>query len=209
MRYRSVLFDLDGTLTDSGPGIKNCIRYAYQKLNLTCPGEEELNTFVGPPLPDSFRRYGVCEEKILTAVSYFHQLYNQRGKYENEIYPGIENMLKMLNDKGLSLYVATSKPQALAEEILDHFSLSCYFEGIVGSDGQKKVTKANVIASLSNIVKKPAVMAGDTVYDIIGAQANHMPCIFVTWGYGKEETIADYKETMTVHNPDELLQYLL
>lgn len=206
-KYEYILFDLDGTLTDSGPGIKHCVRYAYEKLNIPCPPETELNTFVGPPLADSFLAHAVPKDKVDEAVRLFRSLYNVSGKFDNTPYPHIQEALALLKESGLHLYVATSKPQNVANEVLSHFKLDQYFERIEGSDS-KKVKKADVIASVIND-KDPSsiVMVGDTKYDVIGAAQNHIACIGVLWGYGKKKELQD--AAYIVQTPEELVKILI
>ncbi|MBQ9984322.1 MAG: HAD family hydrolase [Lachnospiraceae bacterium] len=209
---RIVLFDLDGTLTDPGLGITNSVIYALDKFGILVEDRSELYKFIGPPLLNSFMDfYGFDEEKANQAVIYYRELYNVTGKYENEVYEGVEEMLQTLKEQGLHLLVATSKPEYLAKDILEHFSLSQYFCVIAGSDLEgERNTKGKVIdyalkqyAEQYNVafeqVKQNAIMVGDRFHDIYGAKENGIQSIAVLYGYGNEEEFkqagADYIAT--------------
>lgn len=190
MKYRSVLFDLDGTLTDSGPGIVNCTIFTLKAFGLPIPTGEQLRTVVGPPLKDSFRRFGVPEDRLDQAVQVYRSRYVPIGKFENEPYPGIRQMLEALLEQGYRLYVATSKPEEISKEILSHFDLSRYFTIIRGAtDDSTRSTKSEVIAALldEGLNPRECVMVGDTAYDVLGAASFGIPAIGVAWGYGKAE----------------------
>ena len=126
MKYKNLLFDLDGTLTDSSEGIIKCVLYTYEKMQLTPPGESELFTFIGPPLSQSFVKHGVPENDKDRAVAIYRERYNSIGKFENAPYPGMVELLQKLKDDGFKLYVATSKPEKTAIEVLEHHLLLFY-----------------------------------------------------------------------------------
>ena len=132
-KYKNILFDLDGTLTDSSEGIIKSAQYAYEKLGIKCPPEETLFTFIGPPLGDSFIRNGVPEERREEAVRVYRERYNVVGKYENKPYDGMIPLLKRLKEEGFHLYVATSKPEKTALDVLEHFDMTKYFDEIAGA----------------------------------------------------------------------------
>lgn len=184
---KMILFDLDGTLTDSGEGIMNCAIYALSHYGIPAPTEKELRTFVGPPLTESFARFGVPAEQIDEAIRIYRSRYIPIGKFENHPYPGIRELLERLNADGHRLYVATSKPEAMSVEILEHFDLAKYFVRICGaSSDRQRNTKEAVIAYLLDQCGKDeqVIMVGDTAYDVIGAKAHGIPTIAVSWGYG-------------------------
>ena len=187
-RYDSVFFDLDGTLTDSGPGIMRCAAQALKDLGLPCEDYRRLRTFVGPPLRVTFPKFGVPEDRVEEAIRIYRVHYHQgNGKFENAPYEGIQDLLDSLLREGYDLYVATSKPEALSIEIMDRFDLSKYFRIICGaSQDASRENKDAVIRYLLSRVKAPGrtVMVGDTVYDVLGAAALSLPCIGVSWGYG-------------------------
>lgn len=184
---KTVLFDLDGTLTDSGEGIINCAQMTLERFGLPVPSREEMRVFVGPPLGESFMKYGVPASRVEEAIAIFRSRYLPIGKFENHPYPGIRQLLEALKKQGHKLYVATSKPEATAIEVLEHFDLAKYFDCICGATfDQSRVNKSDVIAFLLQSVggNSDTVMVGDTAFDVIGAAAHGIPTIGVSWGYG-------------------------
>jgi phosphoglycolate phosphatase len=205
-----IFFDLDGTLTDSGPGILNCAELVLTHFGIPVPSREALRVFVGPPIRDTFRKFGVPEDQIETAVEVFRGRYTTVGKFENTPYPGIRELLEALKADGHRLYVATSKPEVTAKEILDKFDLSRYFEKICGAamDGSRD-DKAQVIAYLlAGRAPEDVLMVGDTAYDVLGAKAHGIPTVGVAWGYGDTAQMLEAGAVKIVEKPLELLQYL-
>ena len=187
---KAILFDLDGTLTDSGEGIINCAILALQHFGCPIPSREEMRVFVGPPLHESFIRHGVPADQAQEAIRIYRSRYIPIGAYENTPYPGIRELLEALRARGYLLYVATSKPEAMSIDILNHFDLARYFHRICGaSSDTSRSTKDAVIAYLleENGRADNIVMVGDTKYDILGAKAHGIPAIGVSWGYGDVE----------------------
>lgn len=184
---KCILFDLDGTLTDSGLGIINCAQATLLHYSISLPPREEMRSMVGPPLRQSFARFGIAPELVDEAVVYYRKLYNDTGKYENFPYPGIIDLLGRLKAEGHRLFVATSKPEHMSVDILQHFGMDHYFERICGSllDGVRD-KKAAVIEYLLDGIggAENAVMVGDTVFDVLGAAEHQIPTIAVSWGYG-------------------------
>lgn len=210
---KSILFDLDGTLTDSGEGIIKSAWYALEHFGLPLPSWDEMRVFVGPPLWDTFEKFGIPKEQTDEAVRIFRSRYIPIGKFENSPYPGIHEMLQKLCDEGIRLFVATSKPEVTAVEILEHFDLAKYFVRICGADLEKnRSSKDAVIAYLleNEQGSDGMLMVGDTKFDIIGAARHNIPAIGVSWGYGQvsamEEAgaiaIADSTESLIsiIHN---------
>ena len=190
MTTKSILFDLDGTLTDSGEGIMKCAIYALAHYGIDAPSEAELRAFVGPPLTESFARFGVPQDQLAKAVEIYRSRYIPIGRFENAPYPGIRELLERLKADGHRLYVATSKPEWMSIEILEHFDLAKYFDMICGAATDfSRNTKEAVIAHLLNEcgAQENPIMVGDTVYDVIGAKEHCIPNIGVDWGYGKNE----------------------
>ena len=208
---KTVLFDLDGTLTDSGEGIINCAALALAHFGLPIPDREEMRTFVGPPLKDSFLRHGVKPEQVDEAIRVYRSRYVPIGKLENAPYPGIRELLEALKGQGLRLYVATSKPEEMAAEILEHFDLSQYFEKICGAtlDGSRGSKEAVIRYLLERTGEQDCVMVGDTKFDVLGAAALGIPTIGVAWGYGKVEDMQSAGATAIVHTPEQLRELLL
>ena len=204
-------FDLDGTLTESGPGIIHSFRYALAQLGMD-PDGFDLSRVIGPPLSYSFRSFGIAEDRIPEAVRLYRHLYNDTGKYENLPYAGIEEMLAALKAAGVKLYVATSKPEGLAKDILAHFRLDHYFEIIAGAapDGTRSSKQAVLEYLMEQIITPPdAVMIGDTVFDIEGAAAVDLPAIGVCWGYGNTEETKKAGAAAIAHTPAELTDFIL
>ena len=207
---KHILFDLDGTLTDSGEGIINSARLVFEHYNVPVPDLPTLKAFVGPPLRLSLRNHGIPEDKLEEAIEVYRGRYRVLGMYENFPYPGIEDLLKALKNQGHKLYVATSKPEYLAVGILEHFGLAQYFDQIRGAaynDGNSR--KADVIASVLDSLEEGnnAIMVGDTIFDVEGAQEMHLPVIGVSWGYGKvSEMVA--AGAPIANTMDELLKML-
>lgn len=192
--YDRIFFDLDGTLTDSGPGIINAIIYALERFGITAESRESLRRFVGPPLHESFMRfYGFDGAKALHAVDVFREYYNDTGIFENSVYPGIEKLLKDLRSAGKMLMVATSKPEIAARRVLEHFDLAKYFDFVAGaSQDSSVVKKADIVAGVLRATGSDAdrvLMIGDREHDVIGAGENGMSCMGVLWGYGSREEL--------------------
>lgn len=204
---KAIFFDLDGTLTDSGPGIMNCAQPALAHFGISVADRNQLRVFVGPPLRQSFARFGVAPEDIDEAIRIFRARYVPIGKFENTPYPGIEDLLARLKAEGYPLFVATSKPEVTAIEVLEHFHLAQYFDRICGASlDEGRETKEDVITYLLAQIGDPGqtVMVGDTDYDVIGAKAHGIPTIGVTWGYGEVEAMKTAGAVALANTPEEL-----
>lgn len=211
MGAKCIFFDLDGTLTDAGEGIMNCAELALRHFGLPVPSREQMRVFVGPPLHDTFVRFGVPSDKADEAVAVYRSRYVPIGKFENVPYPGIREMLETLRSHGHRLFVATSKPEAVSIEILEHFGLAEFFEIICGASlDTSRIHKADVIAYLLQRIgsKENAIMVGDTAFDILGAAAHAIPAIGVAWGYGKVQDMRDAGAVAIADTVGELLQLL-
>ena len=211
MTPKTILFDLDGTLTDSGEGIINCAALALKHFNLPVPDRETMRVFVGPPLHDTFIRFGVPEDKTEEAIRIYRSRYIPIGKFENTPYPGIAELLEKLVDQGHRLYVATSKPEQMSIDILEHFDLAKYFTLICGASlDLSRNSKDAVIAYLLEQADADGeiVMVGDTAFDVLGAKAHGIPTIGVSWGYGKVEDMEKAGAAAIVHTMDELYNAL-
>ena len=208
MSKKAIFFDLDGTLTDSGEGIINCATLALEHFGLPIPSREEMRVFVGPPLDQTFIKYGVPAEKAQEAVEVFRSRYRTVGKFENFPYPGIREALQTLKEQGHRLFVATSKPEVLANEVLGHFALTEFFEQIAGAtlDGSRS-HKADVITYLLSLTGDvgQTLMVGDTAFDVTGAAAHGIPTIGVSWGYGKVEDMEKAGAKAIAHSMEELI----
>lgn len=211
MSAKSIIFDLDGTLTDSGEGIINCASLALEHFGITPPDRETMRQFVGPPLVDSFVKFGVPVEKAEEAVAIYRSRYIPIGKYENIPYPGIYELLERLLEQGHKLYVATSKPEGMSMDILDHFDLAKYFTLICGASlDTSRSTKDAVIGYLLEKTGDPgaAVMVGDTAFDVMGAKMHGIPTIGVAWGYGEVEDMEQAGAVGIAYSMDELYEML-
>ena len=211
MTQKAIFFDLDGTLTDSGEGIINCSTLALKHYGLPVPSREEMRVFVGPPLHETFIKFGVPEDKADDAVEVFRSRYNTVGKFENIPYPGIRELLEILLSHGHRLFVATSKPENLANEVLDHFDLARYFEMICGATlDRRRIEKSAVIAYLLEKVGslENTVMVGDTAFDVTGAKEHGIPTIGVAWGYGLVQDMVDAGAIAIAQTTEELLDLL-
>lgn len=214
MKYKYILFDLDGTLTDSKLGITKSVQYALKKLNILEEDLTELEKFVGPPLKHSFMKfYSFSEEKSLKAIELFREYFREKGIYENELYSDIVDLLKRLKKDGCTLAISTSKPQVFTEVILDEFSIREYFDVVVGSelDGTRS-DKTEIIyytlELLGNPDLKKVVMIGDREHDIIGAVNNHIDSVGILHGYGGTAELKEAGAAYIVRDTLELSKLL-
>ena len=208
--YDVVLFDLDGTLTDSKIGITKSVQYALSKFNIREDNLDNLESFIGPPLSESFQKYyGFEPNQAQDAVDFYREYFSTSGMYENGVYPGIPDLLADLKSKGKELIVATSKPTIFANQILNSFNLYQYFTAVVGSrlDGTR-TSKIEIIAHALSMLGKPqendAVMVGDREYDVIGAQGNAINSIAVTYGYGSLSELQRANPTHLAHTVEDI-----
>ena len=193
--YQTILFDLDGTLTNPALGITNSLAYALEKFNIEVTDKKELYRFIGPPLQDSFENfYHFSKEDSLKAVDFYRDYFRHKGLYENEVYQGIPDLLERLKAQGKKRLVATSKPEEFAIQILKHFKLFDYFDFVIGAsmDGSRCL-KGDVIAhalTTAQIADPSAtIMIGDREHDIIGAKKNGLDAIGVLYGFGSQEEL--------------------
>lgn len=194
MKY--ILFDLDGTVTDPFLGITKSVAYSLNSFGIEVESLDELKKFIGPPLVDSFQEYyGMTYQQSVLAVEKYREYFSATGLYENKVYIGLEKMLQRLLDEGKILYICTSKPQVFAKQILKHFQLEKYFQGVYGSelDGTRNAKKDVISYCLEqeNLDSHDCIMVGDRKHDVIGAHENNMPCIGVLYGYGDLEELND------------------
>ena len=214
-KYDVVLFDLDGTLTDSSAGIINSIIYALDKYGISVEDNTVLRKFLGPPLHESFKKfYGFDDKKAMQATNFYREYFSTKGFLENKVYDGISELLQNLNDNGKRLIVATSKPQVFTDTIIKHFALDKYFEFVAGSnmDGTRS-KKAEVIEYALNKClitdKSNVVMVGDRKHDIIGANAVGIDSIGVEYGYGDYDELKSAGATYIAKTVDELEKTIL
>jgi phosphoglycolate phosphatase len=213
---RAVLFDLDGTLTDSSQGIFRCFRHAFARLAqsggpaVALPGDDVLRDIVGPPLRGSFARYGGAID-VEMMMGFYRERYETVGAFENRVYDGVIPALDRLAGAGARMFVATSKTEADAIRILQHFGLSQRFESINGAraDGSRSAKHEIIGETLAahGVAANAATMIGDRVYDIEGARALGVRAIGALWGYGTAEELKD--ADALAHSPQEAAEAAL
>lgn len=194
--YRAILFDLDGTLTASAEGITKSVQYALQKLGIEEPDLKKLESFVGPPLLEQFMKaYGMDEATARQAVIHYRKRYEEIGIYENQVYPGVQNLLQTLKSRGYQLAVASSKPIFYVRQILDYFQLTSFFTVIEGSrmnglrTGKGEVIREALRRLKMEDCREQAVMVGDRKHDVRGAREAGIDCVAVSYGYGSLEEL--------------------
>jgi len=216
MYFDNVLFDLDGTLTDSGSGIIKSVRYAIKKYGLEEPDQKVLRTFVGPTLEESFKKYyGIERDDFLPILNYYREYYNAKGMFENAVYPGIKELLKNLGASGRKCFVATTKPVRPTREVLDHFELTQYFTDIGAPEddlltsGDKDVIIRNLLKKNGILQKNAAVMIGDRGRDAEGAKTNGISFAGVLYGYGTREELTDAGSDYILETVRDLSNFLM
>lgn len=206
-----ILFDLDGTLTDSGPGITRCVQYALASFGIEEPDLQKLNCYVGPPLLESFMNFaGLSREEAQQAIAKYRERYETQGIFENEVYDGIPEVLAYLKEQGKILAVASSKPEKYVEQILEHFEIRKYFTVVTGSEmNETRTDKGEVVAETLRRLgaedsRSDVVMVGDRSYDVIGARENGLLCVGVSYGYGGREELEAAGAAKICDTPEEL-----
>ncbi len=214
-KYSTILFDLDGTVVDSGEGVTNSVIYALDKFGIKVEDKTTLKRFIGPPLVYSFKTfYGFDDEKAIKAIEYYREYYTSKGIFEGYIYEGIENLLIELKNAKKRLILATSKPELFAKQILDRANLSKYFDFIAGAtmDEKTRNTKEDVLEYAikeANVDTSSSIMIGDRFYDIEGAKTFGIPCIAVLYGYGNRQEFEEYGAKYIAETPKEVADFLL
>lgn len=212
--FEYILFDLDGTLTDPKVGITTCVQYALASVGIDEPDLDKLEPFIGPPLHESFMEfYGFDRENAMKLVEKYRERFNDIGIFENNIYPGIADMLKTLKETGCKISIASSKPTVLVERILDHFDIRKYFDAVVGSnlDGTRTKKEEVVEEALRQLqcIKEKTAMVGDRKFDIEGAKAFGLTGIGVSFGYAVEHELEEAGAEYIVDTVEELKNLLL
>jgi len=214
-QFSHIIFDLDGTLTDNTRGIGNSIKYALARMQIEDYEEEVLSRFIGPPLQWGFRNlFGMNERNTELAVGYFREYFSVKGMYENEPYPGIQEMMEELSNSGKKMYIATSKLEKYAIRIAEHFEFDRYIIQVYGSDySGKKGTKSAIISHLMEsqqlVPSDEIVMIGDTVFDIEGGKENHLSTAAVGYGFGKEKALKNSLPDFYAETVEELYEILM
>ncbi|MCR4993775.1 MAG: HAD-IA family hydrolase [Bacteroidales bacterium] len=215
MKYPTLIFDLDGTLTDSGLGILRCAQYALAHFGIHVDDLDVLRPFVGPPLEDSFIDfYGFTPEQADEAVRVYRERYFTTGVYENEVYPGTQESLAELQRRGYRIGIGSSKNEPMVREVLRYFSLAQYFDFVAARDeAGVRHTKADVLrhALRTEGITDPgqALMIGDRFYDVEGAHEVGMPAVGILWGgYATRQEMVDCRAEYIVDTWEELLALL-
>ena len=212
--YQNILFDLDGTLTDSAPGIIRSVDYALEKLGQKVPEGTNMNAFIGPPLKVSFQTIcGMSPDEAAHAVDVYRERYNTVGLFENRVYPGIMELLTRLKADGFTIGLATAKPEVTSVRIMEHFGLAPYFTVMAGASlDESRPQKADVIAyamsRLPGANTGNTVMIGDRDQDALGAAQNGIPCIGVLYGYGSPEELTGAGASLLARDTDDLYRLL-
>jgi len=213
--FEYILFDLDGTITDSGEGITKSVQYALKSFDILENNLEDLRKFIGPPLKESFKvYYNFDEEKANLALVKYREYYADKGIYENSLYDGIIELLDTLKKNGKIIILATSKPEVYAKQILEYFSIDKYFSFVAGADFEEtRVKKGDVIkyalegAKISDLSK--VIMVGDREHDIIGAKENNIKSIGVLYGYGDVIELTQARADYISKSTNELLNIII
>lgn len=230
MNFQTILFDFDGTLSESGPGIIKAMRYGLTAVGIEEQDENILQSFIGPPLNVQLQKvYHLSPKDTLSVITKFREQYDNKGVYDSRLYPGIKNMLRDLYHAGKTLCVASSKPYPLVHKLLESYGISSYFTVKLGSDPADEMKNKAVFDQKSLIIRrtfealveeghlahiddrflKSTLMIGDKNYDILGAQSNHIASAGVTWGYGDEKELTDAGADYLFHSPQELHTFLI
>ncbi len=213
--FKYNLFDLDGTLTDPAPGITSSVMYALERSGLAVPPREELYRYIGPPLVFSFKEYaGMDEEAAVRALGFYRERFSAGGLFENEIYPGIAELLEKLKRGGGKVILATGKPEEFAVMILEHFGILKYFDFVAGNTlDEKRPEKRDVfnhiISVFPDIGPDNTVMVGDRCYDILAAKEFSVRSVGVLFGFGSEEELKESGADMLAASAAELERLLI
>ena len=214
-RFANILFDLDGTLTDPALGITSAVQYALKKIGIEVEDITTLNWMIGPPLLTSFREgYGMSDEDAKKTLGFYREYFSVTGIYQNEIYPGIAELLRDLHAAGRRLLLATSKPEEFAGIILRHFDIYRYFALVGGNTFDESRPKKEdvvdyVLSQYPDITPENTVMVGDRKYDVEGSARFGLECIGVLFGYGSREELETAGAAYIAATVDELRSILL
>lgn len=210
---KNILFDLDGTISNSEVGITNCIRYVLDFWGIEQPPQADLLCFIGPPLKEQFQKmYGFDEEKALQSVAKYRERYDKEGIFECELYLGVKELIIALKEKGYKIALASSKPRVACERIIEYFQLTDCFDGIYGATLDGKIsTKEQVLEHLfeeTGMKKEETLLIGDTKFDVLGAARVGIPCIGITYGFGTREELKEAGAVAIFDTTEEVESYL-
>ena len=215
MTFKYILLDLDGTVTDSAEGVTKSVAYALDKLGFPVESHWSLMKFIGPPLSESFREFcGFDGETVQKGINYYREYYADKGIFENKLYDGMKEFLISLKQHGMTVILATSKPEVYAKRILDKFVVSEYFDLIAGSTlDTSRNTKTDVLKYILQKIDiddlSKAVLIGDRKHDIIGAKEVGIKCISILYGYGSKEEFVQYNADYIVDTVENLERFLV
>ena len=211
-RYDAVLFDVDGTLIHSRPGIFNCFAYAFRKMGLD-PDAIDCSRYLGPPLRWSFAQHFATDAEVEQAVEYYRVHYEEVGSHQCSLFPGVRQMMDTLKDAGLYMATATCKPVEVVTPILKEQGLFDYFDRVGGASMDESVdNKTDVIRLVlqdPRLAGKRILMVGDRQDDMQGAVNNQLPAAAVLYGYGSREEMEPWNPVLLAQNCEELTQYIL
>ncbi|WP_019771163.1 HAD family hydrolase [Streptococcus sobrinus] len=213
--YQTIIFDLDGTLTDSQTGIINSLTYAFKQMGLPLPAQSQLKKFIGPPLSQSFQDFcGLNDIETQKTISYYRQYFADKGWKENQLLPGARELLAKLKQAGKILLVASSKPEVFVKQILDHFEIDSYFTVIAGaslddSRSQKSAVIAHALKTAKIEELKGCVMVGDRKHDVEGAKVQGLPTIGLLLGFGSRQELEESGAIAIAENFQDLEKILL
>lgn len=204
----NLLFDLDGTLVDSSPGVLNAFRYTFDRFGIPCPSEQDLMTLIGPPLQVTFEKQFSNPEEVDKAVKVFRSYYNTKGVHECQVYKGIKDSLTELVNCGHKLFVTTSKNQPMADLMIEEQELSTYFTAVYGALDNRHHKDDVIRTCLTDYQLDPTdtFIIGDTSFDMIGGQETGIHTVFANWGYGKVKDLQGCQVNHRIEQPIQLLQ---
>lgn len=214
-QFSHIIFDLDGTLSDPRQGICNAVSYALEKMNISGFDGFLPDSFIGPPLQQSFKElFNLDKQNTDLAIEYFREYYSDRGLFENNPYPGITELLEKLHFAGIQMFIATSKLERFALQIAAHFGFDKYITRLKGADyNGVHATKTTIISGLLEMQKlaqsEKIVMVGDTVFDIVGGNQNGLSTVAVMYGFGKPEELQTAGPDFWAETVDDLFDILL
>lgn len=210
-KYRNIIFDLDGTISDSSEGVMESMKYTLNFYGIEPPPVEVLLTFIGPPTEETFGKY-IPEEKIPEAVNEYRKYYKSGAIYKNKLYDGMNDLLKYLYEKGCRSYIATTKERGSSIEIAERFGISKYLAGVYGTSPKDGIyTKTDVLNHLfeeNGLDKEESIMVGDTMYDAEGAKNIGIDLGVVLYGFGKREVMAAQEAVFYAETVSEIKNYL-
>ncbi len=214
-KYSYILFDLDGTVSDSQNGILNSIRYCLSHYGINSPDPAFLKKFIGPPLVQSLIEYYAFEPaEARRAVDIYHKYFSNKGIFQNTLFPGIQQVLETLYQKEKTIILATSQPTYLAEKITEYLNIKTYFTDIIGSNADgTRMDKREILQHIfdlhTEIPRKSFIMIGDRMHDILGARHHGIDSVWVNYGYGDDEEKQSSKPTYAIEKVEDLYNLLI